>query len=551
MAGISQQLHNDKTQLAGEPAARPPIDIKKVGPWILLATILGSSMVFIDSSVVNVALPRLQTDLNATATQVQWVVEAYALFLSALILVGGSLGDSFGRKRIFAIGIALFAAASIGCGFSQNVTQLIVTRALQGVGGAMLTPGSLSIIRAAFPAHQRGRAIGMWSGFSAITTVLGPLLGGWLVQYATWRWIFFINIPLAIIVLIVLYWRVPESRNARAKMYGQGLPLPCNHSHSIIKPSLPLDWLGALLATIGLGSLVYGLIESNNLGLSHPLVLCMVALGITALVAFIFVESRLRAPMMPLLLFHSRTFSGTNLLTLMLSAALGGTLFFLPFNLILVQGYSPTAAGAAFLPFTLLLFGLSRWSGGLVNRYGAKLPLVIGPLIAAVGFFLFSLPGIGGSYWTTFFPAVVVLGIGMATTIAPLTTTVLGAVDDRYAGIASGINNAVARVAGLLAIAVLSIFVLHAFNSSLDSRLNALHVSPGVRQLLEAQRNKLAGAQVPAAAHGTLHAAMQHAIAAAFVDSFHLAMWIGVGLALTSALCAFLLVEGKPTPKNQ
>lgn len=276
----------------------------------------------------------------------------------------------------------------------------------------------------------------------------------------------------------------------------------------------------------------------------------MVALGITALVAFIFVESRLRAPMMPLLLFHSRTFSGTNLLTLMLYAALGGTLFFLPFNLILVQGYSPTAAGAAFLPFTLLLFGLSRWSGGLVNRYGAKLPLVIGPLIAAVGFFLFSLPGIGGSYWTTFFPAVVVLGIGMATTIAPLTTTVLGAVDDRYAGIASGINNAVARVAGLLAIAVLSIFVLHAFNSSLDSRLNALHVSPGVRQLLEAQRNKLAGAQVPAAAHGTLHAAMQHAIAAAFVDSFHLAMWIGVGLALTSALCAFLLVEGKPTPKT-
>jgi MFS family permease len=254
--------------------------------------------------------------------------------------------------------------------------------------------------------------------------------------------------------------------------------------------------------------------------------------------------------MMPLLLFHSRTFSGTNLLTLMLYAALGGTLFFLPFNLILVQGYSPTAAGAAFLPFTLLLFGLSRWSGGLVNRYGAKLPLVIGPLIAAVGFFLFSLPGIGGSYWTTFFPAVVVLGIGMATTIAPLTTTVLGAVDDRYAGIASGINNAVARVAGLLAIAVLSIFVLHAFNSSLDSRLNALHVSPGVRQLLEAQRNKLAGAQVPAAAHGTLHAAMQHAIAAAFVDSFHLAMWIGVGLALTSALCAFLLVEGKPTPKT-
>ena len=531
MADYSRSLLHDKAHLVGEPEVLHAIDIKKASPWILLATILGSSMAFIDNSVVNVALPRLQADLNASVTQVQWVVEAYALFLSALILVGGSLGDSFGRKRIFAIGIALFAVASIGCGISQNISQLIATRALQGIGSALLTPGSLSIIRATFPAEQRGRAIGMWSSFSAITTVLGPLLGGWLVQYATWRWIFFINIPLAVIVLVVLFWHVPESRNASGRTH--------------------LDWSGALLATIGLGTLVYGLIESNNLGLSNPLVLAMLTLGVAALVGFIVVELRKARPMMPLTLFRSHTFTGANLVTLMLYAALGSTLFFLPFNLILVQRYPPTAAGAAFVPYPLLIFGLSRWSGGLVNRFGAKLPLVIGPLLAATGYFLFTLPGIGGSYWTTFFPAVLVLGLGMATTVAPLTTTVLGAVKDRYAGIASGINNAVARVAGLLAIAVLSIFVLHTFNSSLDSRLDALHVSPAIRQLLDDQRIKLAATQVPATVHGTLHAELQHAIAAAFADSFRLVMWIGVGLALTSALCAFLLVEGKFTSKSE
>ncbi|GAC1349428.1 MAG: MFS transporter [Ktedonobacteraceae bacterium] len=523
MMNISQPLHSDENVQEGPVLSA--VDIKKTGMWILLATILGSSMVFIDSSVVNVALPRLQADLNASATDVQWVVEAYALFLSALILVGGSLGDSLGRKRIFAVGIILFAAASVGCGLSVNVSQLIMTRALQGVGGALLTPGSLSIIRAAFPAEQRGRAIGMWSGFSAITTVLGPLLGGWLVQYASWRWIFFINIPLAIVVLAVLFWRVPESRNAGGRVR--------------------LDWLGALLATGSLGAIVYGLIESNNLGLLHPLVLSMVGLGVAALIAFILVEMRSSSPMMPLHLFRSPTFTGTNLLTLLLYAALGGALFFLPFDLIRVQGYTATEAGAAFVPFTLLLFGLSRWTGGLVTRYGAKLPLVVGPSIAAGGFLLFAVPDIGGSYWGTFFPAVVVLGLGMAITIAPLTTTVLGAVEDRYAGIASGINNAIARVAGLLAIAVLSIFVLHAFNNNLDSRLNALRVAAPVRHLLDAQRARLAGAEVPAEVDGVLHAQLSHAIAESFVGGFRLAMLIGAGLALASALCALVLVEGK------
>jgi EmrB/QacA subfamily drug resistance transporter len=495
---------------------------RKQSTWILLATILGSSMVFIDSSVVNVALPRLQTDLAASVTSVQWVVEVYILFLAALMLVGGSLGDLWGRKRVFAMGIVLFALSSVWCGLAPNVSQLIAARAVQGIGGALLTPGSLAIIRSSFPGEQRSRAVGRWSSFTAITSALGPLLGGWLVQHASWRWIFFINVPLALVVLSILYWRVPESRHEWE--------------------SSPLDWLGALLAALGLGAIVYGLIESNNLGLGHPVVLVALVSGGIALVAFVLVELHSEAPMMPLRLFHSWTFSGTNLLTLLLYAASLGTFFFLPFNLIGVQGYSPTAAGAAVLPYTLLLFLLSRWSGGLVNRYGAKLPLVIGPLIASLGFLIFAVPDIGGSYWTTFFPAIVILGLGMAITVAPLTTTVLGAVDDRYAGIASGINNAVSRIAGLLSIAILSIFVVRVFNTTLDVRIAMLHISPTVKHALDAQRNMLVGAQIPASVQGMTRRAVQQAINESFVASFRLAMEIAAGLALASALCSLLLV---------
>lgn len=500
------------------------------GRWILLATILGSSMAFIDSSVVNVALPRLQADLNASAANVQWVVEAYALFLGALILVGGSLGDQFGRKRIFGLGVIVFALASAWCGFAFSIEQLIIARALQGIGGAMLTPGSLSIIRASFPSEQRGKAIGLWSGFSAITSALGPVLGGWLVQNASWRWIFFINLPIAVIVLVVLFLHVPESRNAGER------------SH--------LDFLGALLTMLGLGGIVFGLIESSSLGLLHPLVLSCVLGGVIALALFIVVEQRSPAPMMPLTLFRSATFSGTNLLTLLLYAAMGGLFFFLPFNLISVQGYTATEAGGSLLPFTLLLFFLSRWSGGLVARYGPKLPLVVGPIIVALGFILFSIPGITsgfGRYWTTYFPAVIVLGIGMAITIAPLTTTVMGAVEDRYAGIASGVNNAVARIAGLLAIAVFGIVVAYTFAFAFDAHLTALHVSPMVRSFMDAQRAKLVGATLPTQADATLRTQLHTAIIDSFLSGFRLIMFISAALALASSLCALVSVSA-PKP---
>ncbi|HKC72594.1 MAG TPA: MFS transporter, partial [Chloroflexota bacterium] len=320
----------------------------RLGRWILATTILGSSLAFIDGTVVNVALPALQRDLHATAADLLWVIEAYSLFLSALILVGGSLGDHLGRRRIFAVGVALFTLASVGCGLAPGVTYLVVARAVQGVGAALLVPGSLAIISASFDEDHRGQAIGTWSGFTTITSALGPVLGGWLVQHVSWRAVFFINVPLGALTVALLLWHVPESRDEEV--------------------SGGLDWWGALLVTLGLGAVVYGFIASGTLGLGHPLVVASLAAGAVALCLFVAVEARSPAPMLPLSLFRSRTFSGTNLLTLLLYGALGGTLYFLPLNLQQVQGYSATAAGAALLPFTAIMFALSRWAGGLVTR---------------------------------------------------------------------------------------------------------------------------------------------------------------------------------------
>jgi len=328
-------------------------------------------------------------------------------------------------------------------------------------------------------------------------------------------------------VLLVLFWRVPESRNEALAAQQQ------------------LDWWGALLATLGLGGMVFGLIESNNLGVGSGLVLLSLGIGVAALIAFLLVEARSQAPMLPLSLFRSRTFSGANVLTFLLYAALGASLFFLPFNLIRVQGYTPTEAGAANLPLIVILFFLSRWSGGLVSRYVAKLPLIIWPLIAATGFALFAVPGIGGSYWTTFFPAAVVLGIGMAVSVAPLTTAVMGAVDVQYVGTASGVNNAVSRTAGLIAIAVFGIVVLAIFSNSLASYLSVLHVPAGIQQALLLQENKLVGIEIPAGLSTATQAAVQQAIAESFISSFRVVMLLAAALAVCSSLSSLLLIEGK------
>lgn len=498
---------------------------KTRGRWILAATILGSSMVFIDGTVVNVALPALQSSLHATSVDVQWVVESYSLFLAALLLLGGSLGDHFGRRRIYAIGVVLFAAASIWCGLAPNISQLIIARAVQGVGGAMLVPGGLAIISASFPEAERGRAIGTWSGSTAMTTALGPVIGGWLIEHVSWRAVFFLNLPLALAVLVLVARYVPESRNE--------------------EESKQLDLFGAALATFSLGAIVYGLIESSRLGLQSPMVIAALSAGAILFGLFILVEARVRHPMMPLTLFRSRNFAGANLLTLFLYASLAGTLYFMPLNLIQVQGYSATAAGAAMLPFILIMFALSRWSGGLVKRYGARLPLVVGPIIAATGFALFLRPGVGGSYFSTFFPAIVVLGLGMAISVAPLTTTVMNSVTDSHAGIASGVNNAVSRTAGLLAVAVFGLIMFQAFNGCVAQRLNLIAISVDARQALSAERLKLAAAEIPQSVNEETRVAIKQAIDECFVFGFRRVMLVGAGLALAGSLLAWLTIRSR------
>jgi EmrB/QacA subfamily drug resistance transporter len=531
--------------LAGPSSAAAPPDVRAPrarGAWVLGTTILGSSMAFIDGTAVNVALPALQRDLGATVGDVQWVVEGYALPLAALILVGGALGDRYGRRAMFSAGVALFALASAACGLAPGIGWLIAARVVQGASAALLVPGSLAILSASFPPESRGRAIGTWSAFTGVTAAVGPLVGGWLVDHGSWRWVFFLNLPLAVAVLALSAWRVPESCDPEA--------------------ASRLDWPGAALATLGLAGLTYGLIELPQKGAVGAAAQLALGAGFAVLAAFVVLEARTRAPMMPLGLFRSRTFAGANLLTLCLYGALGGALFFLPFDLIQVQGYSAAAAGAALLPFVALMFLLSRWAGGLVDRYGPRLPLVAGPAVAAAGLALFALPGSGATYWLSFFPAVTVLGLGMAVSVAPLTTTVMGAVDTRHAGLASGINNAVARAASLLAVAAFGLVVLGAFQRGLERRLDAIGAMDAVgatvssrahdtalsaadRAAISAQSLKLAALVLPPDLDAAARAAVQRAVRESFIDGFRLAMLIGAGLALLAAAAAALLIDGR------
>lgn len=490
-------------------------------PWILAAAILGSSMAFIDSTVVNVALPALQSDLHANVIDVQWVVESYALVLSALILLGGALGDSVGRRLVFILGTALFAAASLGCGLSSTISQLILWRCVQGIGAAAMVPSSLAIISASFEGSERGRAIGTWSGFTAITTALGPVLGGWLIEHASWHWVFLINIPLAAAVIAISLLHIPESRHSRARR---------------------VDWVGALAAIVSLAGLIYGFLESSTHGWTSPRVTVSLIVGAGSLILFLFVEKYAAAPMMPLDLFSSRSFSGANLLTFSLYAALGIFFFLFPLNLIQVQRYSATATGAAATPMILLMFFLSRWSGGLVSRFGPRAPLIAGPLIAAAGFLLFALPSVGGNYWRAFFPPLVVLGLGMAVTVAPLTTVVMSSIEGERTGIASGVNNAIARVAGVLAIAVLGIAMQQAFGHRLQVLLNHLHLERSFVESIQANLVKLGDLQPPPNLEPALASQVQTDVAEAFVFGFRVVMCICAALSLASSWIAFQMI---------
>jgi EmrB/QacA subfamily drug resistance transporter len=488
--------------------------------WVLVVTILASTISYIDESVVNVALPTIEAELKTSAAVVQWLVNACMLSLTALVLVGGAAGDQFGRRRVFVIGTALFAAASLWCGLSGDIAQLIAARTLQGAGAALLIPCSLAIIGATFDESERGAAIGTWATFSALSAAIGPVLGGWIVDHVSWRWIFLINPFIALPAILIALRYVPESRDETA--------------------ARGLDWRGALLAFSGLGALVYGLIAAPGRGWSDTPVIAALAAGVLLLAGFVFEESRSRVPMMPLALFRSRSFSGVNALTLLLYAGLGGAMFFLPFLLIQVNGFSATLAGAAFLPFTAIMVILSRWAGGLLDRFGARLPLIIGPAIAGVGFVLFALPGAAHSYLALLAP-MVVLGLGMAITVAPLTTSVINAVPERQAGVASGINNAVASLASLLAIAIFGAVALGLHNKTLQRQAATQPLSAQARDAIAGARGKFAAELTTL--QGKERKAAETIVRQSLGASISLVMGLAAALAFAAALCAALTMR--------
>ncbi|WP_326780937.1 MFS transporter [Streptomyces longwoodensis] len=413
------------------------------GRWILLTTVLGSSMALLDSTVVNVALPRIGQDLDADLAALQWTVNAYMVTLAGLILLGGSLGDRYGRRKVFVIGVVWFAAASLLCGLAPNAGVLVAARALQGAGGALLTPGSLALIQASFHPDDRGRAVGLWSGFGGIGAAVGPFLGGWLVDGPGWRWVFLLNVPLALLCAPIAVRHVPES-DARSGAVDAGTPGGAPRGH--------FDVLGAALGALALALVTYALIEAPGGSLFvGPVAVAGVAAG----VAFVVVERRRPEPMMPPDIFTSRQFTAVNLVTLCVYAAFGGFFFLSAVQLQVVAGYSALGAGTALLPTTVLMLLLSARSGELAERIGPRLPLTVGPLLCAAGMLLMLRVDEDARYLTDVLPAVLVLGLGMVSLVAPLTATVLASVDVSRAGLASGINNAAARAAGLVAVAAL------------------------------------------------------------------------------------------------
>jgi EmrB/QacA subfamily drug resistance transporter len=504
------------------------------GHWVLFSTILASSMAFIDGTALNVALPTIQRELDASGNELLWIVNSYQLFLAALILVGGSLGDHFGRKRIFGYGIGIFTGASLFCGLAPDPTFLIIARAVQGIGGALMVPGSLAIISALFDSDSKGAAIGTWSAFVTITSILGPIIGGELSELGLWRGVFFINIPLASLALWALIRYVPE--NYDENVAGQRL-----------------DYVGAVLITMSLAGLTYGFIQAPSQGWTDPLILVSLIGGILAVGVFVFWEYRSEHPMMPLRLFKNPTFSGANVMTLFLYGALSGALLFLPLNLVQAQGYSSRLAGRAIVPASLLLAVLSRYSGRVADRIGPRIPLTVGPFIAGIGFLVFALQGITDGfedYWTTFFPPAILFGLGMGITVAPLTTAVMSSVSQQRSGVASGVNNAVSRTAGVLAVAIFGAIALGVFGSELESRTARLDLSAEQEQAVLDEAGELGDAQVPADVPEERKSAVADVIDESFVEAFQIINYIAAGMAWLSALLAFFMIGKKSAAAN-
>ncbi len=501
------------------------------GKWVMTSTILASAMAFIDGTALNVVLPALQKNLNATGTDLFWLLNAYLLMIAALTLIGGSLGDKLGRKKIFMLGIFIFITASVACGFSPGVRFLIICRLIQGIGGSLMIPGSLSLISASINSKERGKAIGTWSAVTTIVTMGGPVLGGAFADAGLWRFIFFINVPIGITALFILWKKVEESKDEGA-------------DHRI-------DFAGVISIALGLALLTFGCLRIPQIGFNHIEIYAALLTGILLLIAFIFLEKKSKYPMMPLTIFNNKTFTGANLLTFFLYAGLGAGMLFLSLNMVQAQGYSQLQSGLTFLPFTILMITIARFAGSSADKHGPRFLLITGPSVAGIGFILLSLvqqtKG-ASTYWSTFFPGIVVFGFGMSLTVAPLTAAVMGSVPDHFSGVASGINNAMTRIANVFANAIFGALAVLFFASALQTQLNKIDITSKEKQLVAVQAVNLGNAKVPSSINNK--AVIQQAYHSSFIHVYQNVMRISACLAFTGAFMAFLFIKNKDIHKD-
>jgi len=496
------------------------------GKWIMVSAILASAMAFIDGTALNVVLPALQQSLNADGTELFWILNAYLLMLASLILIGGAMGDKLGRRKIFMAGISIFIIGSAACGFSTSVTLLVIFRLLQGIGGALMIPGSLSLISSSIDEKERGKAIGTWSAFTTVVTMGGPVMGGALADAGLWRYIFFINIPIGLAALLMLWKRVKESRD--------------------LESSQSLDFPGAISIALCLAFLTFGFLRIPSIGFNHPQVYVSLTAGLLLMVTFIRIEQTSKHPMMPLNLFANTTFSGTNLLTFFLYAGLGAGMLFLSLNMVQVQGYSQLQSGLTFLPFTILMITIARFAGNLADKYGPRSFLIAGPAIAGAGLLMLSFvkqTNGPGDYWTTFFPGILVFGLGMSLTVAPLTAAVMGSVSGHLSGTASGINNAITRIANVFANAIFGALAVLFFSGALQNEIKSLPLPARERQTIVNQAVNLGNARVPPQLKPAAAKAIKKAYHESFIYAYAQIMRISAGLAFLGALMAIMLVR--------
>lgn len=503
------------------------------GKWIMVSTILASAMAFIDSTALNVVLPALQHSLNASGRDLFWILNAYLLMLASLILIGGAMGDRLGRKKIFMLGIAIFICGSAACGFAANVTFLVLFRLIQGIGGALMIPGSLSLISSSIDENQKGKAIGTWSAFTTVVTMGGPILGGALADAGLWRYIFFINVPIGLAALLMLAFHVGEIKDEDGQ-------------------AQRLDFPGAITIVLALAALTFGFLHIPEVGFTHPEAYGSLGGGILLLLLFIYIELKSKSPMMPLKLFANATYTGANLLTFFLYAGLGAGMLFLSLNLVQVQGYSQLESGLTFLPFTLLMIFIARFAGKLADKYGPRLFLIGGPATAGLGLLLLSFVGQtngASEYFTTFFPGILVFGLGMSFTVAPLTTAVMSSANAHFSGTASGINNAVTRIANVFANAIFGALAVLLFSAALNSQIKNVPLTQKERIAVGKEAGNLGDAHPPKGITKSVAVTIETAYHNSFIHAYAVIMRISAILGFLGALMAVIFI--RPNPAKQ